>query len=155
MDTELKVDASEDTEIKVDTTKDIEMEIKSEGVIPAEETSAEVEHVSQPATSPESPLEKVKKETSSAKAKSSPQKGGANPKSKELASLLAESNLAMNELPNGKVRELRKRKAANGLNSSASSCKGVEEEDFFGWAAPPPAPRYKNRSTWSWQADSL
>merc|ERR1712032_512444 len=135
------VDTSEDTEIKVDTSKDIEMEIKSEGVIPAEETFAEVEHVSQPATSPESPLEKVKKETSSAKAKSSPQKGGANPKSKELASLMVEPNSVVNELPNGKVRELRKRKAANGLNSSASSCKGVEEEDFYGWAAPPPAPR--------------
>merc|ERR1712192_188628 len=94
-----------------------------------------VDNVSQPATSPE---EEEKKETSSVKAKSSPQKSG-TPKSKELASLMAESNSVVKELPNGKVRGLRKRKA-NPLNSSLDR-KAVEEEDFFGWAAPPPAPR--------------
>merc|ERR1712032_90615 len=154
-DTEVKVNASKDTEEKVDTSKDIsddtevkvdtsngtEMDNKVDDVIFKEKTVAQVDSASQHATSPKTSLEEEKKETSSAKSKSSPQKGGANPKSKELASLLAESNLAVSEPPNGKVRELRKRKAANGLNSSASSCKGVEEEDFFGWAAPPPAPR--------------
>jgi len=140
-DTEMKVDNNKDTEVKLDTSNGTEMDNKVDDVIFKEKTVAQVDSASQHATSPKTSLEEEKKETSSAKSKSSPQKGGANPKSKELASLLAESNLAVNELPNGKVRELRKRKAANGLNSSASSCKGVEEEDFFGWAAPPPAPR--------------
>merc|ERR1712192_328067 len=123
---------------KEDSSKDTEMENKVDDVIPKDERISEVDNVSQPATSPEASLEDEKKETSSAKAKSSALKSG-TPKSKELASLIAESNSVVNELPNGKVRELRKRKA-NPLNSSLDR-KAGEDEDFFGWAAPPTAPR--------------
>jgi hypothetical protein len=45
--------------------------------------------------------------------------------------------LVVNESGKGQVRELRKRKG----DSSASNGKGVEEENFHGWEAPPPAPR--------------
>jgi len=145
-DTETKVDNREDTEMEtemgVDTSKDTEKENKMEGVIPKEEIVAEVDNMSQTATLPESSFEDSKKETF-VRSNSSPQKSAT--KSKELASLMAESNLAVNESPNGRVRELRKRKAANPLNSSldssASNGKGVEEEDFYGWEAPPPPPR--------------
>merc|ERR1719402_2112106 len=107
-----------------------------EGVIPKEETVAEVDTVSQTATSPESSSEDSKK--ISAKSNISPQKSTPKskevPKSKELASLMVESNLVVNESAKGQVRELRKRKTdGNG--------KGVDEEDFHGWAAPPPPPR--------------
>jgi len=111
-------------------------EKKVEDVTRKEEMVAEVDNVSQTATSPESSFEDSKKETS-AKSDSSPKKSAT--KSKELACLISESNV--NELPIGKVRELRKRKAANPLNSSASNGKGVEEEEFYGWEAPPPPPR--------------
>jgi len=133
-------DTSEETEVKVDSSEDTDLKSKVDDVIPKEETVAEVDNVSQPATLPEASLEEAKKETSSSKAKSPPQQKSGTPKSKELASLIAESNSVVSELPNGKVRELRKRKAANPLNSSLDR-KGGEEEDFFGWAAPPPAPR--------------
>jgi len=134
------VDTDTDTAMKVDTSMDTEMENEVEGVVPKEEKVAEVDTVSQTATSPESSVEDSKKVVSD-KSKISPQKSAIKskeaPKSKELASLLVESNLVVSELPQGKVRELRKRK----VDSSANNCKGVEEEDFHGWAAPPPAPR--------------
>merc|ERR1712130_72766 len=98
-------------------------EKKVEDVTRKEEMVAEVDNVSQTATSPESSFEDSKKETS-AKSDSSPKKSAT--KSKELACLISESNV--NELPIGKVRELRKRKAANPLNSSASNGKRVERE---------------------------
>merc|ERR1719331_1919271 len=134
------VDTSEDIETKVDTTVDTELENEVEGVVPKEETVAEVDSVSQTATSPESSSEDSKKEKS-AKSNISPQKSAPKSKqvskSKELASLMVESNLVVNESGKGQVRELRKRKG----DSSASNGKGVEEEDFHGWEAPPPAPR--------------
>jgi hypothetical protein len=134
------VDTSEDIETKVDTSVDTELENEVEGVVPKEETVAEVDSVSQTATSPESSSEDSKKEIS-AKSNISPQKSAPKskqvPKSKELASLMVESNLVVNEPGKGQVRELRKRKG----DSSASNGKGVEEEDFHGWEAPPPAPR--------------
>jgi hypothetical protein len=136
------VDTSVETETKVDTSVETEMEIEVEGVIPKEETVAEVGTVSQTPTSPESPIEDSKKEIS-AKSDISPQKSATKSKevkevkSKELASLMVESNLVVSELPKGQVRELRKRKA----DSSASNGKGVEEDEFHGWAAPPPPPR--------------
>ena len=134
------VDTDTDTAMKVDTSVDTEMENEVEGFVPKEEKVAEVDTVSQTATSPESSVEDSKKVVSD-KSKISPQKSAIKskeaPKSKELASLLVESNLVVSELPQGKVRELRKRK----VDSSANNCKGVEEEDFHGWAAPPPAPR--------------
>jgi hypothetical protein len=134
------VDTSEDIETKVDTSVDTELENEVEGVVPKEETVAEVDSVSQTATSPESSSEDTKKEIS-AKSNICTQKSAPKSKqvskSKELASLMVESNLVVNESGKGQVRELRKRKG----DSSASNGKGVEEGDFHGWEAPPPAPR--------------
>merc|ERR1719331_3023873 len=63
-DIETKVDTSVDIETKVDTSVDIELENEVEGVVPKEETVAEVDTVSQTATSPESSSEDTKKEIS-------------------------------------------------------------------------------------------
>ena len=131
------VDTSEDPEVVVggDTAKD-----ESEAMV------ARV-NMSQSAISPEPSVDQDQNEIS---VKASPRKNATKsketPKSKELASLNVDSSLMVKEKnANGAVRELRKRKANNSLNSSldqsASSCKVVDDDDFFGWAAPPTPPR--------------
>jgi len=131
VDTETQVDTSEDIEMEVDASKGTQMKDDVENVIHKEEkvydvSSAATELSSQDSKNETSAKSNISAQKSATKAKEAP-------KSKELASL--KSNLVVKESPNGQVRELRKRKA----DSSASNGKAVEE-DFHGWAAPPPAP---------------
>merc|ERR1712233_235633 len=132
VDTETQVDTSEDIEMEVDASKGTQMKDDVENVIHKEEkvydvSSAATELSSQDSKNETSAKSNISAQKSATKAKEAP-------KSKELASL--KSNLVVKESPYGQVRELRKRKA----DSSASNGKAVEE-DFHGWAAPPPAPR--------------